>query len=263
MTERCFLLLALIAALCGPLGADEGAAAADPWIPLFDGESLDGWTPKFAGHELGVNYRNTFVVEDGLLKVRYDEWDEFGGAYGHLFYERPFSHYILRVEYRFVGAQTPGGADWAFRNSGAMLHSQDPTTMRIDQEFPVSIEVQLLGGSGEGERHTANVCTPGTHIVLNGELWTPHCTDSTSKTYHGEQWVTVEIEVRGADQFIHRIDDEVVLEYTRPQLDPADSDAARLIEAAGGEVLLSQGWIALQAESHPVEFRRVELLPLE
>jgi hypothetical protein len=135
--------------------------------------------------------------------------------------------------------------------------------MRTDQEFPVSIEVQFLGGSGEGERHTANVCTPGTHIVLDGELWTPHCTDSSSQTYHGDQWVTVEIEVRGAERFIHRIDGEVVLEYAQPQLDPGDGDAAKLIEEAGGEALLDRGYIALQAESHPVEFRRVDLLPLE
>ena len=261
-THRC-LLIALLVTLSAPLAADGGAIVEDPWIPLFDGESLEGWIPKFTGQELGVNYRDTFRVEDGLLKVCYDEWDEFGGAYGHLFYKQPFSHYILRVEYRFVGDQTPGGAGWAYRNSGAMLHSQDPATMRTDQEFPVSIEVQFLGGSGEGERHTANVCTPGTHIVLDGELWTPHCTDSSSQTYHGDQWVTVEIEVRGAERFIHRIDGEIVLEYAQPQLDPGDGDAAKLIEEAGGEALLDRGYIALQAESHPVEFRRVDLLPLE
>ncbi len=263
MTQCHCLLVALLSALCLPLAADEGAIVEDPWIPLFDGQSLEGWIPKFTGQELGVNYRDTFRVEDGLLKVCYDEWDAFGGAYGHLFYKQPFSHYILRVEYRFVGEQTPGGAGWAYRNSGAMLHSQDPATMRTDQEFPVSIEVQFLGGSGEGERHTANVCTPGTHIVLDGELWTPHCTDSSSQTYHGDQWVTVEIEVRGAERFTHRIDGEVVLEYTQPQLDPGDGDAAKLIEEAGGEVLLGGGYIALQAESHPVEFRRIDLLPLE
>jgi hypothetical protein len=247
------------------VSADDGPLAQDEpqWIQLFDGESLDGWTPKIRGYELGEDPKGTFRVEDGLLKVCYDEYDEFGGEFGHLFYEEPFSSYILRLEYRFVGEQTPGGPGWAFRNSGAMLHGQAPETMGIDQDFPVSIEAQLLGGSGEGERSTANVCTPGTNIVLDGELWTQHCTNSESATYHGDQWVTVELEVHGSDEIIHRVEGEEVLRYESPQLDPGDGNAAALIEAAGGEVLLSEGYISLQAESHPLEFRRVELLPLE
>ena len=44
------------------------------WIQLFNGRDLDGWTPKFAKHDLGENFNDTFRVEDGLLKVRYDKW---------------------------------------------------------------------------------------------------------------------------------------------------------------------------------------------
>ncbi|HQK94772.1 MAG TPA: DUF1080 domain-containing protein, partial [Armatimonadota bacterium] len=195
--------------------------------------------------------------------VAYDEWDRFSGEFGHLFYKEPFSHYRLRIEYRFVGEQVTEGPGWALRNSGVMLHCQPPETMGIDQSFPVSVEVQFLGGDGTNERHTANLCTPGTNVVMGGELITRHCTDSASKTYHGDQWVTVEIEVDGGTTIRHLLDGQVVLEYDQPQLDPNDGDAKPLIEAAKGELALTGGYIALQAESHPVEFRRVEILNLE
>jgi hypothetical protein len=263
-------LLALLALLGVSLSgtstvAGQGSvSAAEPvWKPLFNGKNLEGWTPKFAGEDLGVNYNNTFVVEDGLLRVKYDQYQTFGGKFGHLFYQEPFSHYILRVEYRFVGEQSKDGPGWATRNSGAMLHCQDPKTMRKDQDFPVSIEAQFLGGLGRGKRTTANLCTPGTNVVLGGKLFTPHCTNSQSKTYDGDQWVTVELEVRGSGRVIHRIGGETVLEYEQPQLDPRDADGKKLIDAAQGEKLLKGGYIALQAESHPVDFRKVEIQVLK
>ncbi len=237
------------------------AATASGWIPLFDGKSLDGWIPKIRGYELGENFGRTFRVEDGLLKVRYDAYDRFDDRFGHLFYERPFSHYRLRVEYRFVGEQAPGGPGWAIRNSGIMIHGQDPKTMTRDQKFPVSIEVQLLGGTGQGQRPTANLCTPGTHVVMDGKLVKRHCTPSRSKTFHGDQWVTVEVEVRGGEVIRHFVNGELVLEYGQPQLDENDPDARRLLEA-GAPRLLTGGTISLQSESHPIDFRKVELLPL-
>lgn len=236
-------------------------SAGDDWISLFNGENLDDWVIKFRGHEVGVNYKDTFRVEDGILKVCYDKYEQFRGDFGHIFYKSPFSHYRLRVEYRFVGEQASGGPGWAFRNNGIMLHSQSPESMRLNQEFPVSIEVQLLGGDGTNERSTANLCSPGTHVVMDDRLITQHCYNSRSKTYHGDQWVSVEVEVRGNEVIRHIMEGEVVLEYTQPQLDDRDGDARLLLEA-GAPVMIEEGYIALQAESHPTEFRKVELLPL-
>ncbi len=233
------------------------------WITLFNGKDLDGWVPKITGHRLGENSHDTFRVEDGILKVGYDGYDQFDGQFGHLFYERPFSNYRLRVEYRFVGDQCPGGPGWAIRNSGVMFHCQPPDSMRTDQEFPVSIEAQLLGGNGTDKRPTGNVCTPGTHIVMDGELIKRHCTDSSSETYHGDQWVTFELEVHGNGTIRHIVNGETVLEYEKPQLDESDADARKLIDARGGETALKEGYISLQSESHPVEFRKVEILPLD
>lgn len=223
----------------------------EEWIQLFNGENLDGWTPKFTGKSAGEGYKNTFVVEDGLLKVNYDEYDDWNGTFGHLFYDDEFSHYILRAEYRFVGEQVPSAPSWAYRNNGLMLHGQTPEEMAVDQDFPDSIEVQLLG-EAEGtdtERATANVCTPGTHIVMDGELHEQHCTRSDSETYRGDQWVTVTIVVRGNQVIRHIVEDDgVVMSYTNPQLENGTP--------------LEAGTISIQSESHPTEFRSIEVKEL-
>ncbi|NNJ27421.1 3-keto-disaccharide hydrolase [Alienimonas chondri] len=246
--------------------ADDGEATAadEKWVSLFDGKSLDGWTPKIRTHAAGENYANTFRVEDGLLTVSYDGGyeDGFKAQYGHLFYKDTFSHYRMRLQYRFIGEQVDGGAGWALRNSGVMIHGQSPESMGKDQEFPVSIEVQLLGGDGKNQRTTGNLCTPGTNVVMDGELKKNHCFTSTSETYHGDQWVTAEIEVHGDKVIRHLINGEEVFKYEAPQLDPRDADAKKLIEAADGELLLSGGTISLQSESHPCQFRKIEILEL-
>ncbi len=249
------------------------ATETDEWIQLFNGVDLTGWTPKIRGHELGDNYADTFRVADGLLTVSYDKyvkqdflsmdgqnkpaWEKFG----HLFYQDKFSDYILRVEYRFIGDQVTNGPGWAFRNNGLMIHGQDPALMTKDQKFPVSIEVQLLGGNGTDPRPTLNLCTPGTNVVLNGELFKKHCTNSTSPTFAGDQWVTVEVEVHGNDVIRHKVGGQVVLEYTKPQYDERDPEAQALIK--DGQLMISEGTISLQSESHPTQFRRIELKKLE
>ena len=235
------------------------------WTPLFNGKDLSGWTPKFARPELGVNLNDTFRVVDGLLQVRYDKWEGFNGEFGHLFYREPFSHYIIAAEYRFVGEQLPAARahSWAVRNNGFMLHAQDPSTMLLTQDFPISIEVQFLGGLGAGAaRSTANLCTPGTHVVMNGQLRTPHCTNSKSKTYDGDVWVRVEVLVQGDEVIRHVIDGETVMEYSKPQIgggNAAPTDPAVKIDGTP----LTRGFIAIQSETAPTDFRKIEIVNLE
>lgn len=251
-----------IAALLLPTIACGQNATTGEWIQLFNGENLDNWQVKFTGQELGANYRETFRVENSLLTVSYENWNNFNGEFGHLFYDQVFSHYLLRVEYRFIGEQVSNGPGWAYRNNGLMLHSQNPASMSLDQEFPVSIEVQLLGGNGKDLRTTANICTPGTNMVMNGELITRHCTNSNSGTFHGDQWVTVEMEIHSSNSLIHRINGQEVFSLQEIQLDATDLDAQALLEK-GAPVTLKEGYVALQAESHPTQFRKIELLPLK
>jgi Domain of Unknown Function (DUF1080) len=247
------------------------ASAADPardpareeWIELFNGRDLSGWTAKITGHDVGVNFADTFRVEDGLLKVRYDQYESFKSQFGHLFYEQPYSYYRLVIEYRFVGEQARSGPGaWAARNSGVMLHSQDPRTMTRLQNFPISIEAQFLGGLGHGKpRPTLNVCSPGTEIVYDGRLYPKHCLDSSSATFDGDQWVRAEIIVLGAGQMTHLVNGSKVMEYALPQF--GGGDVAHFDPAAKPDgQLIEGGHVALQSESHPIDFRKVELLNL-
>ncbi|TWT39211.1 3-keto-disaccharide hydrolase [Blastopirellula retiformator] len=252
------LALGLTLLMTGALFAEEGK-----WRQLFNGKDLEGWTPKIRYHEAGENYGNTFRVEDGVMKVGYDaeKYPEFNETFGHIFFNEPFSNYRLRVEYRFVGDQCKGGPGWAFRNSGIMIHGESPETMAKDQDFPASIEVQLLGGSGKGKRSTANLCTPGTNVVMKDELFMPHCTNSSSDTFHGDEWVTCEVEVHGNGKIKHFVNGKLVLEYEKPQIDARDAHAKSL--AKDGDLMLSGGTISLQSESHPCEFRKVEIMELD
>ena len=234
----------------------------EEWIQLFNGENLDGWIPKVRGHETGVNFADTFRVKDGVMQVSYEGYDPpFNARFGHVFFERPYSYYRLAVEYRFVGEQVEGGPGWAVRNSGIMLHSPPPDSMRVDQTFPISIEVQLLGGDGERERTTMNLCTPGTNVVMNGRLEKRHCIQSSSKTYHGDQWVRAEVLVLGSAVIRHIAEGEVVLEYEMPQMGGGNVDGHDPAFKRDGE-LLDGGYISFQSESHPMEVRKVELLNL-
>lgn len=231
------------------------------WEELFNGKDLKDWTVKIRTHEVGENFANTFRVSDGMIQVRYDGYTQFDRQYGHIFYKKPFSYYLLRVEYRFVGEQCPGGEGWALRNSGAMLHSQDPNTMLKDQDFPISIEAQFLGGNGKDPRTTCNLCTPGTNVVLADSLFTPHCINSKSLTYHGDQWVTANFIVMGDEEVHHLVGADTVFSYFKPQIGGGNVSPVDPAVKIDG-MLLKSGYISLQSESHPIDFRRVAVVDL-
>ena len=243
------LLLALASCVENSSQVANADADSEDWVELFNGENLDGWDFKITGYELNENFNNTIRVEDGLMKVRYDEYDQFDGQFAHIFYEEPFSYYRLKVEYRFVGEQAPDGPGWAFMNNGIMFHSQSAESMDLDQDFPDSVEFQLLGGDGDEDRPNGNICTPGTHVVVDGELITDHCIDAGGPTHHGDQWVTAELVAHGSEKLQHILNGEVVIEYTKPQLDNGQR--------------ISGGYFALQGESHPTDIRSVRVLNLE
>lgn len=260
--------LSLIAQASAQTNADR-----QEWIKLFNGKDLSGWDIKIAGQPLNDNYKNTFRVENGILRIAYDKYQNFDGKYGHLYYNKPFSYYIVRFTYRFVGNQTPGGAAWNVRNSGVMIHSQSAKSLSIGQDFPVSLEIQLLGGLGKGPRHTANLCTPGTQVYMNGKLNPAHCIDSDSKTYDGDRWVTAEAIVFGDSVIHHVVEGDTVMTYQRPEIgggfvspdydwkDAHIDNGQYWISRANTP--LKEGYIALQAESHPIDFRSVEVLNLQ
>lgn len=241
---------------------EDGPSDACGWKALFDGKSLDGWTPKIRGHPLGENYADTFRVEDAAITMSYDGYESFGGRFGHLFYKEPYSRYRLRFEYRIFGEPTKDIPEWAFRNSGAMFHSQSPETMVLKQDFPVSLELQLLRGRGDGQpRPTGNLCTPGTEVVYQGETDERHCIPSSSPTIDSDDWIKVELLVLGDEKIVHYISGEPVLEYERPSYGgPGISERRPGLLSEGAPV--RSGYIALQAEGHPIQFRNIELMDL-
>ena len=253
MKTAAAILLSLLFLTCKPTPEKEN------WIKIFNGKDLTGWDFKITGHPLNENYKQIFSVEDSILKVSYSQLDSFRGEFGHIFYRQMFSNYKLRLEYRFTGEQCPGGPEWALRNSGIMAHAQSAESMGLDQDFPVSVEVQFLGGLGTGERSTLNVCTPGTDIDLDGSLAEGHCHNSSSKTFHGDQWVKAEIVVLGDSIFHHLVNGDTVLTYTNPRVGPEMKPEGYAVPDG---TPLKEGYIALQAESHNVEFRNVEILDL-
>lgn len=246
--------------------------AKEEWVSLFNGKDLTGWDIKITGEKINENYKNTFRVEDSMLRIVYDEYKTFDDKFGHLYYKTPYSYYKIRYQYRFTGNQTPGGATWNVRNSGIMIHSQSAQSVNINQDFPVSLEVQLLGGLDKGERATGNVCTPGTQVYMNGGLRPQHCINSTSKTYNGDQWVSMTVIVLGDSIIKHIVESDTVLVYEKPQIGGGFvgtehnwtkaniTDSAYWISKDG--TALKEGYIALQAESHPIDFKNIELLNL-
>ena len=224
-------IMLLLILFCLSCAEQPKVVEQEEWVALFNGANYDDWTPKFAGYKLGVNHNNRFVYKDSLLSVRYAKTDTFNG---NLLY--PNQYYVL-------------------------LHCQEPATLGLDQDFPISLEYQLLGGDGTHERTTANLCTPGTNVVMNDSLFTPHCVNSTSKTYHGDQWVTAEALVLGDSLVQHIMEKEVVLEFKSPTIGGGGISGYKESAYVEGKPL-KEGYISIQAETHPIDFKNIEVLNL-
>jgi hypothetical protein len=261
MKKTMFFMAFAMLCICGCKSIQPGKTKGK-WMPLFNGKDINDWFVKIQHHEVGENFGNTFRAEDGIVKVRYDQYGDFNDQFGHLYYKIPFSYYHLKFEYRFVGKQQKGAPDYTLLNSGVMFHSQDPRTMPREQDWPISIEFQLLGGLGDGKpRPTGNMCSPGTKIVYNGILDERHCINSTSKTYDGDQWVKAELIVLGDSLITHIINGDTVMRYSKPQI---GGDVVNRFDPKIKQdgKLLSSGYIALQSEGQPVDFRNIELMDL-
>jgi hypothetical protein len=253
-----FLFVPLFLALLGAAPAPEAK-----WERIFDGRTLTGWTPKITGRAVGEDPLGMFTVHDGAIRVSHANYAKFEGEFGHLFWKAPLKAYRIRFEYRLFGDSLPGIQRWQASNSGLMFHSQAPETMRRDQQFPVSLEMQLLGVPRPTREPTGNLCTPGTTVVFDGKRDPRHCILSASPLLPVGRWTRVELEVLPNGEITHFIDGKAVLRYSAPEYDLEDQDAKPLIAAAGGKVQLRQGYIALQSEGHQIEFRNIELQRIE
>lgn len=235
----------------------------DGWISLFNDKNLDGWIVKIHHHEVGDNYANTFRVVDGKIQVNYDDYKEFNNRYGHLFYKTPFSSYHLKFEYRFTNQWKKDAPSYTYRNSGIMFHSQDPKTILKEQDWPISVEYQILADAGDGQpRPTGNMCSPGTEVFFKGKMDPNHCINSSSQTYKWDEWVSGELIVYRDSLITHIVNGEIVLEYTKPQIggEVANGfDPALKIDKKP----LTEGYIGLQAEGQGIEFKEIKIKKLD
>ncbi len=263
MKKSIFFVLALLLS-CNGIFAQKVDSHKEEWKKLFNGTDINDWIVKIHHHDVGVNYGNTFRVEDDMIRVKYDEYDSvFNDQFGHLYYKQPYSYYKLRMQYRFVGELYPGAPEYTLRNSGVMFHSQDPRSMPREQNWPISVEMQFLGGLSDGNpRPTGNMCSPGTEVVYEGKIFPGHCINSSSATYDGDQWVSVELIVLGDSLVVHMVNGDTVLQYTKPQVGGGVVERYDPKFKPDGK-LLTEGFIALQSEGQPVDFKDIWLLNLE
>lgn len=257
-------LLSLILLTANFLCAQQSEAQKEDWKQLFNQVDIDDWIVKIHHHEVGVNYGETFRVEDDMIKVRYEQYEgEFNDQFGHLYYKKPYSYFHLRMQYRFVGELHPGAPSYTLLNSGVMFHSQDPVTMPREQNWPISVEMQFLAGLGDGKpRPTGNMCSPGTEVVYEGKIYPGHCINSSSETYERDEWVSAELIVLGDSLVIHLINGDTVLQYSQPQIGGGVVEGYDPKFKPDGK-LLTEGFIALQSEGQPIDFKDIWLLNLE
>jgi hypothetical protein len=252
------LLLLLLAISC-----QQSKTTELEWIDLFNGKDLTDWTVKIHHHDVGDNFGNTFRAEDGIIKVRYDQYGDFNDQFAHLYFDKPFSRFHLKLEYHFVGELQAGAPDYTLLNSGIMFHSQDPQSMPKDQNWPISVEMQLLAGLEDGSpRPTGNMCSPGTEIVYQGEMYNGHCLSSTSKTFAKEEWVSAELIVLADSLIMHIINGDTVLQYSKPTVGGGVVSGYDSLVWKPGTALKS-GFIALQSEGQPIDFRNIKLRELK
>ena len=254
-----FFIVCLILVTCKSLTQKKQG----DWIILFNGKDINDWTVKIHHHELGDNFGNTFRVEDNMIKVRYDQYPEFNDRFGHLYFNQQFSYYHLKLDYRFVGEWRKDAPSYTILNSGVMFHSQDPKTMPKEQDWPISVEMQFLAELEPGKpRPTGNMCSPGTDVIFNGKKDPRHCIDSSSKTYGKDEWVSAEVIVLGDSRITHIINGDTVLRYTQPQIGGGVVNRHNPVLKQDGK-LLTSGFIALQSEGQPIDFRNIKLMNLE
>lgn len=233
--------------------------APGQWVNIFNGKNIKGWTMKIKGHPVGHNFGNTFSVQDGILSIRYNEYgDNFDGRFGALYYDKKLSNYRLKVEYRFVGETAPGAPEWGYRDSGVQFHGQSAASMPIDQGFPVCLEYNMHGGNGTDDRPVGAICANGMLIEVKGKQNETYCTaPDVQRTFHGDQWITMEIDVKDGN-ISHFVNGEKILSYANPVLDP-EHDLGKT-QIKNGNTKVTDGYISLQSNSHPIDFRRIELI---
>lgn len=242
------------------LSADEKG-----FVPLFDGETLKGWS---AARSTGGENTGAFSVNKEEKAIHTYAGKEAGSKQVSdcLNTDIEFSHYILKLEYKWLDKRYAPRADWD-RDAGLLFHVHGNTK----KVWPLSLEMQI--GESPATKIEKRRFHTGDLFVLGGNLRVT--TTKTGKFYdpkgkavegrpvptklgvekpHGE-WNEMEIHVHGADKATFIFNGEVVHEIT---------DMKQLVEG-GTPIPLTKGRIGLQAEWAEILYRniRIKELPSE
>ncbi|HEA22978.1 MAG TPA: DUF1080 domain-containing protein [Pricia antarctica] len=231
----------------------------EKWIPLFNKKDLQGFTMKISGYPLGENFGNTFRVKDSILSIRYDGYgDDLQDRFGTLYFDKRLTNYRLKIEYRFVGETAAGAPEWGYRDSGIQFHGQPPETQGLNQPFPICLEYNLHGGNGTDERPVGAACANGMFFEIDGKKNTTTCVQPTiAKTFHGDQWVTAELDIKNG-KITHYVNGIEILSYANPTYDPDNETAKTLME--NNDTTVKGGYLSFQSNSHPIDFRKIEFI---
>ncbi|MEE2924075.1 MAG: DUF1080 domain-containing protein [bacterium] len=230
-------------------GQNLSAVPTSAWQQLFNGKNLNGWNFHFSGYDYNENPFNTLKVADGLLKVDYSGYKGWNGEFGHFARDEVYSHFLFAVEYRFVGEQTLGAPGWAFRNNGIMFHSESMSGMKKNQDFPVSVEAQLLQrGTEDQPTSVINLCNGASKTTAQEK---PNCSKEEAAVViaHKNAWVRAEVLVLGDSLAKFMLNGDTLGVFTN-------------FKYAETGKPIKEGRIALQAESHNTQFRKIEIVNL-
>ena len=222
-----FILLFFVAYSCSV------APTAPKTVSLFNGVDLTGWHVDVPAMDENPDTINPFIVRDSMLV-------SLGTPGGHLITDSVFQNYRIVAEYRFVGV--PG-------NCGLLVHASTPRALY--KMFPKSIEVQMMHeNAGDFWCIVQDITVPDMEarrgpkeewgITEGKQRRIPNLTDGSEKPV-GE-WNKMVVECV-ADSIKVWVNDDLV--------------------NFGYNCTTTKGQIAVQAEGSEVEFRKLELTPID
>lgn len=201
-------------------------------ISLFNGKDLSGWHADIPEMDTNASAKNPFIIRNAMLV-------SMGKPNGHLITDSIYQNYRLTVEYRFAGK--PG-------NCGVLVHASTPRALY--KMFPKSIEAQLQHTNAgdfwcivedikiedmekrRGPKANWGITEGKGRHILN-------LTDGSEKPIGEWNSITIECLDRSIKVWVNNV-----------------------LVNSGFDCTANKGQIALQAEGSKVEFRKVELTPI-
>ena len=204
-----------------------------PTEPLFNGKDLSQWHVDVPKMDNDPSVKSPFIVRDGLLV-------SLGTPGGHLITNAVYENYRLEVEYRFAGK--PG-------NCGVLVHASTPRALY--KMFPKSVEVQMQHRNA------------GDFWCIVEDIKVP---DMEQRRGPKDEWGITE----GKRRRIANLTDDSEKpagEWNAMVIECLNSDVVVWVNGDlvnhGSECTAQRGQIALQAEGSEVEFRKIELTPIQ